>query len=133
VSIRTLAFVVEMNIDVGLDIDEYEDDCRHILCLDDDTPCATARWRRYRPDTVKIERVAVLKGWRGRNVGRALMTHVMSDAMDDDPLCHVFRLDAQQYTVPFYEKLGFRAVSEPFLEANIIHRTMEKCSTVRPD
>jgi predicted GNAT family N-acyltransferase len=116
VSIRTLAFVVEMNIDIGLDIDEHEDDCRHILCLDDDTPCATARWRRYEPGTVKIERVAVLRNWRGRNVGRALMKHVMADALDNDPACLGFRLDAQQYVVPFYEKLGFHVVSEPFLE-----------------
>ncbi len=113
VLIRTLAFEVELNVDIALEIDEYEDDCRHILCLDNNRPCATARWRRYRPGIVKIERVAVLRSWRGRNVGSALMKHVMSDALD---------------AVPFYEKLGFRVVGEPFLEANIIHYTMEKAA-----
>ena len=43
VLIRTLAFEVEQNVDIGLEIDEYEDDSRHILCMDDDRPCATAR------------------------------------------------------------------------------------------
>jgi predicted GNAT family N-acyltransferase len=126
VLIRTVAFVVEMNVDITLEIDEYENDCRHILCLDDDRPCATARWRCYKPGVVKIERVAVLKSWRGRNVGCALMKHVMSDALDNEPACAGFRLDAQQYAVPFYQKLGFRIVSEPFLDAGIIHYAMEK-------
>jgi predicted GNAT family N-acyltransferase len=102
VLIRTVAFVVEMNVDITLEIDEYENDCRHILCLDDDRPCATARWRRYKPGTAKIERVAVLKSWRGQHVGSSLMTHVKSDALDNDPACLGFRLDAQQYAVPFY-------------------------------
>jgi predicted GNAT family N-acyltransferase len=126
VLIRTLAFEVEMNVDIGLEIDEYEDDCRHILCLDEGQPCATARWRRYKPGTVKIERVAVLKNWRSRHVGRALMKHVMSDALANDPACLGFRLDAQQHAVPFYQKLGFHIASEPFLDANIIHYAMEK-------
>jgi predicted GNAT family N-acyltransferase len=126
VLIRTLAFEVELNVDIGLEIDEYEDDCRHILCLDDGKPCATARWRHYKPGIVKIERVAVLKCRRGRNVGSALMKHVMSDALEHAPACLGFRLDAQEYAVPFYQKLGFRIVSEPFLDANIIHYTMEK-------
>jgi predicted GNAT family N-acyltransferase len=126
VLIRTLAFEVEQNVDIALEIDEYENDCRHILGLDDGQPCAAARWRRYKPGIVKIERVAVLKGWRGRNVGSALMKHLMSDASDNDPACVGFRLDAQHYAVPFYRKLGFHIVSEPFLDAGIVHYTMEK-------
>jgi predicted GNAT family N-acyltransferase len=126
VLIRTLVFEVEQNIDIGLEIDEYEDVCRHILGLDDGTPCAAARWRLYKHGTIKIERVAVLSSWRGRHVGRALMKHVMSDALENDPACLGFRLDAQQYAVPFYEKLGFCVVGGPFLDANIIHYAMEK-------
>lgn len=127
--IRTLAFEVELNVDIGLEIDAYEDGCRHILGLDDDQPCATARWRRYKAGAVKIERVAVLKSWRGRHVGSALMKHVMSDALDSEPACAGFRLDAQEYAVPFYQKLGFRVVGEPFLDANIIHYAMERSAT----
>ena len=130
VLIRTLAFEVELNVDLVLEIDEYEDDSRHILCLDDDRPCATARWRHYRPGIVKIERVAVLRSWRGKNVGSALMKYVMSDALANGPSCLGFRLDSQEYAVLFYEKLGFHVVGEPFFDANIIHYAMEKS---RPD
>jgi predicted GNAT family N-acyltransferase len=131
VLIRTLAFEVELNVDIALEIDEFEDDCRHILCLDDNRPCATARWRPYRPGIVKIERVAVLRSWRGRNVGSALMKHVMSDALANGSDCVGFLLEAQEYAVPFYEKVGFHVVGEPFLEANIIHYTMEKSAPDR--
>jgi predicted GNAT family N-acyltransferase len=41
-------------------------------------------------------------------------------------------LDAQEYAVPFYEKLGFRISGEPFLDANIIHYAMEKFTRHRP-
>jgi predicted GNAT family N-acyltransferase len=126
VLIRTLAFEVELNVDIALEIDEHEDDCRHILCLDDNRPCATARWRHYRPGIIKIERVAVLKDWRGKNVGSALMKYLMSDALANSKNDLGFRLDAQEYAVPFYEKLGFRISGEPFLDANIIHYAMEK-------
>jgi len=129
VLIRTLAFEMELNVDIGFEIDEYEDNSRHILCLDDGRPCATARWRRYKLGTAKIERVAVLKNWRGQHVGSAVMKHIMSDALDNDPACLGFRLDAQEYAVPFYERLGFRVVGEPFLDAGIIHYAMERLRT----
>ncbi len=131
VLIRTLAFEVELNVDIALEIDEYEDDCRHVLCLDNNRPCATARWRRYQPGIVKIERVAVLKSWRGKDVGSALMKYAMSDALDSGSDCLGFLVEAHQYAVPFYQKLGFHVVGEPFLEANIIHYTMEKSASDR--
>lgn len=126
VVIRTLAFEVELSVDPALEIDEHENACRHILCLDDNRPCATARWRHYNPGIVKIERVAVLKDWRGRNVGSSLIRYVMSDASADRGDAPGFRLDAQEHAVPFYEKLGFRTLGDPFLDANILHYGMER-------
>jgi predicted GNAT family N-acyltransferase len=37
------------------------------------------------------------------------------------------RIEAQDYTIPFYEKMGFAVVGDGFLEANIPHHAMEKC------
>src|SRR5258707_15253702 len=106
VLIRTLAFEVELNVDIALEIDEYEEDCRHVLCLDNNRPCATARWRRYQPGIVKIERVAVLKSWRGKDVGSALMKYGMSDALDSGSECLGFLVEGPEYAVPFFVKLG---------------------------
>ena len=35
-------------------------------------------------------------------------------------------LEAQCYTIPFYEKLGYTAHGEVFLDANIKHRHMSR-------
>jgi predicted GNAT family N-acyltransferase len=126
VLIRTLAFEVEQKVDFRLEIDEYENSSRHILCLDNDSPCATARWRHYRPGIVKIERVAVLKSSRGSNIGSTLMQHVMSDALANASNCLGFSLNAQEYAVSFYKRLGFQVIGEPFLDANIVHYAMER-------
>src|SRR5262245_13422439 len=79
VAIRTLVFEVEQHIDIGLEVDQHEDACRHILGIDDRIPFGAARWRIYKPGVAKIERVAILKAWRGRNLGTALMNAVITD------------------------------------------------------
>src|SRR5262245_21154893 len=118
VAIRTLVFEVEQHVDVGLEVDQYEDACRHILGIDDSVPFAAARWRIYKAGVAKIERVAVLKAWRGRNLGIALMDAVIFDIKSTGPNLQTLRIEAQDYTIPFYEKMGFTVVGDGFLEAN---------------
>ena len=126
VAIRTLVFEVEQGVDIGLEVDEHEDACRHILGLEDRKPFAAARWRRYAPGVAKIERVALLKPWRGRKLGAALVEAVISDIESAGPGFNTLRLEAQDYSIPFYEKIGFAVVSEGFLDANIPHHAMER-------
>jgi predicted GNAT family N-acyltransferase len=126
IAIRTLVFEVEQGVDLDLEVDEHEDTCRHILGIEDRKPFAAARWRRYRPGVAKIERVAVLKPWRGRNLGAALVEAVISDIRAAATGFETLRLAAQDYTIPFYEKLGFAVVCEGFLDANIPHHAMER-------
>jgi predicted GNAT family N-acyltransferase len=126
IAIRTLVFEVEQGVDIELEVDEHEDSCRHILGLDDRKPFAAARWRRYGPGVAKIERVAVLKPWRGRNLGAALVEAVTSDIKSAGGGFETLRLEAQDYTIPFYQKIGFSVVSERFMDANIPHHAMER-------
>jgi predicted GNAT family N-acyltransferase len=60
------------------------------------------------------------------NIGSALMKHVMSDALANASNCLGFSLNAQEYAVTFYKRLGFQVIGEPFLDANIVHYTMER-------
>jgi predicted GNAT family N-acyltransferase len=126
--VRTLVFEVEQQVDFLLEVDEYEDVCRHILGVDGRTPVATARWRVYQPGVAKIERVAVLKAWRCRNLGTALVDAVISDIRSAGPDLKTLRLEAQDTAIPFYEKLGFAVVGDGFLEAGIPHHAMERCA-----
>jgi predicted GNAT family N-acyltransferase len=126
VAIRTLVFEVEQHVDIGLEVDQNEDACRHILGIDDRRPFGAARWRIYKPGIAKIERMAVLKAWRGRKLGTALMHAVISDIKSTGHDFKTLRIEAQDYAIPFYEKMGFAVVGDGFLEANIPHHAMEK-------
>jgi predicted GNAT family N-acyltransferase len=57
----------------------------------------------------------------------ALMDAVISDIKSAGPHFKTLRIEAQDYTIPFYEKMGFAVVGDGFLEANIPHHAMEKC------
>jgi predicted GNAT family N-acyltransferase len=124
--VRTLVFEVEQHVASDLEVDEHEDACRHILGVDDGKPIAAARWRIYKPGVAKIERVALLKAWRGRNLGTALMEAVISDIKNRAPDLKTLRLEAQDHAIPFYEKMGFAVVGDGFLEADIPHHAMER-------
>ena len=83
--------------------------------------CARLRWLG---DTAKIERVAVLRERRGEDLGRALMEATETAALRRGAAA--LRIHAQCAVIPFYEKLGWRALGPEFVEAGIPHRKMEK-------
>jgi predicted GNAT family N-acyltransferase len=124
--IRTLVFVVEQGISPGLEIDAGEDTSRHWLGLEDGVTVATVRWRLYEPGVAKIERVAVLKPWRGQKIATILIGAVEADIATKMPGARTLRLDAQDTAIPFYERLGYRASGDGFLDAELPHHTMLK-------
>ena len=67
----------------------------------------------------QIGRVAVLRDWRGMNVGDALMRAVIAEAERRGLTEQT--LTAQVHATAFYERLGFKVVSDEFLEAGIPH------------
>lgn len=126
VHLRTIVFIIGQDCPPELEIDEHEDTCRHILGMDGDKPCATARWRIYKAGVAKIERVAVHPDWQGKGLGAALMRAVMADIAEVAPACSILRLGAQDYAIPFYEKLGFAVDGDGFMEAGIPHHWMQR-------
>jgi predicted GNAT family N-acyltransferase len=76
----------------------------------------------------KIERVAVLPEAREQGVGRALMEAAETAAWRrGEP---TLTIHAQLPVLPFYERLGWRALGPEFTEAGIAHRKMEKSEPV---
>jgi len=69
-------------------------------------------------------RMAVLKEWRVWGVGRALLQTLLALAAKQG-LTRV-ALSAQTHAVGFYERAGFRAIGQPFMDAGIPHRKMVK-------
>ena len=124
VHIRTVVFVEEQNVPIEEEIDGLDPEADQYLLRVDNTPAATARVR-YPDNVAKIERVAVLKGNRGLNIGRRLMDFLMKD-IKNTPNVKYMKLGAQVQVIPFYEKLGFHSYGDEFLDAGIRHRWMKR-------
>ncbi|GAB7387483.1 hypothetical protein BSNK01_13200 [Bacillaceae bacterium] len=82
------------------------------------------RLRPWDGATGKVGRVAVLENWRGRGLGKEIMLALEKEAIKRG--FTKLKLNAQCQARAFYEKLGYRPVSDVFLEAGIEHVTMEK-------
>jgi predicted GNAT family N-acyltransferase len=119
-AIRQKVFVDEQHVDPHLEYDEFEGSSTHYLATIEDLPVGTARWR-VTEKGVKLERFAVLEEYRDKGAGTALLAQVLSDA---DALAKPIYLHAQVQVVPFYEKFGFKAVGDEFVEADIRHYKM---------
>lgn len=123
--IRKKVFVDEQKVPLELEIDELEDKTLHVVGYFNQKAVATARIYEKYSKTYKIQRVAVDSDLRGQQLGAQLMHEVerYTTAMGGQALI----LDAQDYAMPFYEKLGFQVTnSEGFMDAGIPHHSMKK-------
>ena len=118
--IRTKVFVEEQNTDHDVEFDGFDDEADHFLFLADDIPAGTSRIR-ITEEGIKLERLAVLKEYRGKGVGAKLMEHMMKDVLPTDKKIY---LNSQAVVEKVYEKFGFKRVGEMFYEANIEHYKM---------
>jgi len=124
--IRRLVFVDEQGVDPREEWDAHDEagaETLHFVAFDGDEALGCARLRAL-GKAAKIERVAVLHAARERGLGRALMDAAEGAAWrrGDARLA----IHAQLPVIPFYERLGWRALGPEFLEAGIAHREMEK-------
>lgn len=120
--IREAVFIAEQSVPPELEWDSDDQVAVHFLALEGDYPVGTAR---LLPDG-HIGRVSVLKDWRGLKVGDALMQAVIEEAQKRNLRQQM--LSAQVHATAFYERLGFKVVSEEFLEAGIPHVDMVRDS-----
>ena len=123
-TIREKVFQQEQAVPAALEHDEHDRrDARHYLAhAADGTPAGAARWRET-AHGVKLERFAVLAGFRNQEIGAVLLHAVLADVQAERPNADVY-LNAQLRAVPFYERHGFRKVGEVFEEAAIQHYKM---------
>lgn len=121
-SVREAVFVVEQNVPRELDIDHLDSQSVHALVFDHHIPIATGRIDLSQQG--KIGRVAVLKKHRRRGAGRLVIQALEKYAQENQQKKLWFH--AQLSSIPFYSSLGYKVVSEEFLEADIVHRKMEK-------
>lgn len=74
--------------------------------------------------TLKMRQVAVAESAQQAGVGTALVRR--SEELARGLGYHTLVLNARETAVPFYLKLGYALVGEPFVEVGIPHRAMQK-------
>ena len=116
--IRRRVFIEEQQVPQEEEWDGRDDLCLHFLAQRGDTALGTAR---LLPDG-HIGRVAVLQEARGMGVGVALMQAAIAAAQHQGH--PAVELTAQTHALAFYERLGFTAFGDIFLDAGIPHRRM---------
>ncbi len=120
-AIRNTVFVEEQGVPVDLEWDGLDEHAYHVMAFAaDGTPIGTGRLLQ----DGHIGRVAVLKEWRGRGVGRALLDLllVIANKMGYDEV----KLHAQTRVLDFYARRGFAQQGETFMEAGILHVLMTR-------
>jgi ElaA protein len=122
-AIRRVVFQDEQKVPADEEFDADDDVAVHVIALDGDTAVGTGRVVLH-ADHAKIGRMAVLREWRGRGVGRALLEALMQEAVRHGASRAL--LHAQVQAIGFYERAGFAAFGEVFDEAGIPHRRMAK-------
>ena len=125
VRIRQKVFVQEQGVPSNLEIDGNEAYAVHfVLYTDDKQAAATIRLLPLDEKTFKLQRMAVLKAYRGKNLGAAIVEEAELFAKQ-----HQFKtieLGAQLSAEKFYQKLGYNAYGEIFQDAGIDHIHMKK-------
>ena len=72
----------------------------------------------------KMRQVAVGAEWQGRGVGRKLVE--ASEMLARFLHISKIELNARATAIPFYSKLSYTKIGEPFVEVGIEHLKMEK-------
>ena len=120
-TIRIRVFVREQRVPAEIELDTDDQRAIHFLAISSSRVVGTARVVLRHGDA-KIGRMAVLKSYRRRGVGAALLKRAILAAKR----LHARRiyLHAQVAAIGFYARMGFRAVGRVFDEAGIAHRKM---------
>ena len=123
-ALRRAVFVDEQGVALEEELDGRDDDAVHLVAVEPDgTVNGTCRLRRDGV-TVKLERMAVAPGARGRGLGSALVAEAERAAGEAG--VERIALAAQVAATGLYERAGYAAYGERFLDAGLEHQMMEK-------
>ena len=126
--VRVSVFVVEQTCPYQ-EIDEADFDAYHLF-LTDESGRIRAYLRIFEKDAEFVRLGRILTTERGTGLGLKLIFEGMrvSETLYGR---RRFYVEAQSYAIGFYEKAGFRVVSEEFLEDGIPHVKMETPAVVQ--
>jgi predicted GNAT family N-acyltransferase len=119
-AIRETVFIREQGVPAELEWDEIDATCRHALALSlngDAVGCGRILTNGH------IGRIAVMKDWREKKVGTAIMEAMLNEARSRG--YKQVEVDAQTHAVPFYLGFGFVVHGKEFIDAGLPHIKMK--------
>ena len=113
---------------LGLDFDreELEKESHHILigAFEEEKILGCCMLIEENPSMLRLRQMAVYNEKQGEGLGRALMNFAENLARDRG--YRSLSMHARVNSVGFYEKMGYKVVSDEFTEITIPHVVMEK-------
>ena len=104
--IRDLVFCKEQKVKKQIEFDGLDQFCDHYLAKINELPIGTARVREQKKGTFKIERMAVLKRYRKKCVGKAIIKKILKHYLNFNNINKLI-LNSQIEAKDFYKKFGF--------------------------
>jgi predicted GNAT family N-acyltransferase len=118
-AVRTLVFIEEQLVKPEFEWDDLDINASHLLAVYENQPIACLRVIHYQ----KIGRMAVIKQWRGVGLGSALLKKAISICKKHGS--QRIDLSAQTHAINFYQKAGFKQISDEYCDVNIPHVDMQ--------
>ena len=124
--LRSEVFVVEQNC-IYQDIDDIDKRSYHLFMKEKDKPEVKVYIRVFEKDneTAQIGRVVTAKDERRKGYASELIKKGIDISKNEMKKTKVY-LEGQVYAAKLYEKLGFKIISDEFLEDGIPHYKMLK-------
>ena len=122
--VRRRVFVEEQGIAVEVEYDGNDGKALHMVVKDGAEVVGTARVRFLNAKQAKLERMAVLDGFRRKGIGSgitAFLIEELSNRQVEQVVLH-----AQYEVTPFYRSCGFEQTGLPFTEAGLKHIKMQR-------
>lgn len=119
--IRYAVFLEEKDPPPGIELDDLDPQCLHAVATDESGKAVGTG--RLHPDGT-IGRLVVLKDWRRRGVGDAILTALIDEARKRN---HAeVTVTASLQAAEFYREHGFVAEGKVFKEGNALQQKMRK-------
>lgn len=121
--IRTKVFMEEQGFEN--EFDENDSVSIHIVLFDSSNPVATCRiYHSEERQCYVIGRIAVLKGYRGRDVGSEVLNVAEKEILNRNG--DIAELSAQVRAAAFYEKNGYFSLGNIYVDEGCPHVWMRK-------
>jgi len=120
--LRREVFMLEQGVSHADEYDDRDKDATHVVTVREGEVVGVLRvvWMQ---DYAKIGRFAVRKSLRNTGVGTRLFERTLTLIREQG--CQQIALEAQIDRIAFYERFGFHAYGDEYLDAGIVHKRMK--------